>query len=150
MKFCTNGIKPPPTTIIMKIPEAWAVYLPRPSVARLKILGHMIEVQRPQSTKNMAEIGTVTNWNEEPVNTGISTVVDLPRSTAKRMNSIPAPLATIIIERLETLLAMKLEHKRPTNMSNQYVPATKPPIAAAFAKAAPLMKPPPLAVVSEM
>ena len=150
MKFCTNGINPPPTTIIMKIPEAWAVYLPRPSVARLKIEDHMIEVQRPQSTRNMAAIGTVTIWNDVPVNTGISTVVDLPRSTARTIKIIPAPLAIIIIMRLDTLSAIKLEQRRPTSIRSQYVPATKPPIAAAFAKAVPLMKPPPFAVVSEM
>ena len=58
-KFWTTGNTPPPTTIIIKIPDAWAVYLPRPSVARLKMEAHITEVNRPQSTSNRAVRGTV-------------------------------------------------------------------------------------------
>ena len=145
MKFWNKGSSPPPTTIIIKIPEAAAEYLPSPSVARLKILLHMIEVQRPQSTNNSAATGTTTIWNDVPVKTGIETVVDLPKTIAKTINIIPVIVVIIIIERLETLPPMKLPMKRPTNIKNQYVPATKPPIAAAFVN-----KPAPFAEVSLM
>jgi len=37
MKFWMSGRTPPPTTIIIKMPDAAAEYLPSPSVARLKI-----------------------------------------------------------------------------------------------------------------
>ena len=145
MKFCNNGSNPPPTTIIIKIPEAAAEYLPRPSVARLKIQLHMTDVQRPQSTNNRAATGTITISNDVPVNTGMETVVDLPRIIAMMMSIIPTTVVIIIIERLETLPPMKLPMKRPTSMRNQYVPATKPPIVAAFPNT-----PAPLADVSLM
>ena len=105
----------------------------------------MIEVQRPQSTNNSAATGTTTIWNDVPVKTGIETVVDLPKTIAKTINIMPVIVVIIIIERLETLPPMKLPMKRPTNIKNQYVPATKPPIAAAFVN-----KPAPFAEVSLM
>ena len=145
MEFCTKGRRPPPTTIIMKIPDAAAEYLPNPSVARLKILLHIIEVQRPQRTNSNAAIGTVTNVKEEPVNTGIDTVVDLPRTTAATIHTIPNIVVPIIIERLDTFPPIKLPMKRPTSISNQYVPATKPPTAAALPT-----KPAPFAEASEI
>lgn len=49
---------PPPTTIVMKRPDALAVYLPRPSVARLKMPPHMTEVHRPQSRRKRHFMGT--------------------------------------------------------------------------------------------
>ena len=64
----------------MKIPEAIAVYLPSPSTARLKIPPHMIDVQSPQSAKNMIPTGTVSipkPMLAPPLNTGIATVVAL-------------------------------------------------------------------------
>ena len=119
MKFCSNGSRPPPTTIIIKMPDAAAEYFPRPSVARLKMQLHMIDVHKPQSTNNRAAIGTITILNDVPVNTGIETVVDLPRIMAKMMSIIPATVVIIIIERLETLPPMKLPMKRPTSIRNQ-------------------------------
>ena len=41
------------------MPDAWAVYLPSPSVARLKIEAHMTDVNKPQSTSSRAVSGTV-------------------------------------------------------------------------------------------
>ena len=66
-----SGNTPPPTTIIMKIPDAAAVYLPNPSVARLKIEDHITDVHKPQRTSRSAATGTVVIWNDSPVNTGI-------------------------------------------------------------------------------
>ena len=63
-KFCTTGNTPPPTTIIIKMPDAWAVYLPSPSVAKLKIEAHMTDVNKPQSTSSRAVSGTVVEVNE--------------------------------------------------------------------------------------
>ncbi len=45
---------PPPTTIVMKRPDACSVYLPTPSVERLKMTDHMTDVQMPISTKQNA------------------------------------------------------------------------------------------------
>ena len=101
------------------MPDAAAEYFPRPSVARLKMQLHMIDVHKPQSTNNRAAIGTITILNDVPVNTGIETVVDLPRIMAKMMSIIPATVVIIIIERLETLPPMKLPMKRPTSIRNQ-------------------------------
>ena len=46
-----NIITAQPNTMVIKIPEAIAVYLPRPSTAMLKIPPHITEVQRPTSKK---------------------------------------------------------------------------------------------------
>src|SRR5574344_727718 len=129
----------------MKIPDAAAEYFPNPSVARLKILLHIIDVQRPQRTNSNAAIGTVTNVNEEPVNTGIDTVVVLPRTIAAMISTIPSVVVPIIIVLLDTLPPIKLPMKRPTSINNQYVPATKPPTAAALPT-----KPAPFAEASEI
>ena len=42
---------PPPQTIVMKMPEAAAVYTPSPDVARLKMAPHMTDVASPQSIR---------------------------------------------------------------------------------------------------
>ncbi len=110
---------PPPTTIIMKMPLAFSVYLPSPSVARLKMQLHMTEVQRPQSTMRMALIGSWTIVKLVPVNTGMLPVMVLGRRMARMMSSMAVPLTVIIITRLDTLEAMRLETKRPTSMRNQ-------------------------------
>ena len=110
---------PPPTTIIMKIPDADAVYLPKPSVARLKILAHITLVHKPQSTNNKALIGTVTMSKLLPVKTGIDTVMLLPRTIATMINPIAIVVVIIINVRLETLSAMNPVLKRPTNIKNQ-------------------------------
>ena len=49
---------PPPQTITMNIPEAFSVYFPRPSTAKLKIPPHITEVHNPTNTNNAALIGT--------------------------------------------------------------------------------------------
>ena len=72
-----SGSTPPPTTIIMKMPLAAAVYLPRPSVARLNTHDHITEVQRPHSTSSKALRGTVSISNPLPLNTGMEVWVSL-------------------------------------------------------------------------
>ena len=119
MKFCNKGSTPPPTTIIIKIPEAAAEYFPSPSVARLKMLDHMTDVHKPHSTNKAAATGTVTIWKVEPVNTGMSTATDLPRSIAARIRSIPKVDVAIIMVLLDILSAIKPAVKRPTSISNQ-------------------------------
>ena len=113
------------------MPLAFSVYLPRPSVARLKIDDHMMEVQRPQSTKRIAPRGKVTTWKLEPVNTGSEPVMVFGRNMARRMRIMAVPVVVNIMARLETLEAMKLEMRRPTSIKNQYVPAAKPATATA-------------------
>ena len=119
MKFCTRGSTPPPTTIIIKIPEAAAEYLTSHSVAKLKMLDHITEVHRPQSTSKRAATGTVTSWNDEPVNTGIDIVVLLPRTIANSMRKMPRLAVAIIMALLEILSAINPAEKRPTSMRNQ-------------------------------
>ena len=103
----------------MKIPEAAAEYLPRPSVAKLKMLDHITEVHKPQRTNSGAAMGTVTNWNDEPVNTGMAIVVLLPRTIANSIRKMPRLAVTIIMALLETLSAINPAEKRPTSMRNQ-------------------------------
>ena len=144
MKDWIRGNTPPPTTIIMKIPDAAAVYLPNPSVARLKIEDHITDVHKPQRTSRSAATGTVVIWNDSPVNTGISIVVDLPKTIAATTRIIPTHDVVTIIVLLDTRFAMKPAVKRPTSIKNQYVAATVPAIEAALPKI-----PPPFSVVSE-
>ena len=119
MKFWSNGSKPPPTTIIINIPEAGSVYFPRPSVARLKIHGHITLVHSPQSTSNNAETGTTTILKAEPVNTGIETAALLPNTIAVVMSIIARMVVHDINVLLEILLAMKPAMKRPMSIKNQ-------------------------------
>ena len=78
MAFWTNGMMPPPQTRVMKIPEAAAVYLPSPSVERLKIEPHMMEVQRPQRVRNSRLRGA------------LPMVTDSGMKMARRMNRMAA------------------------------------------------------------
>lgn len=55
---CIAGIIPPPHIITIKNPEAFAVYLPNPWVARLKIPPHITEVHKPQRTQSIVNKGT--------------------------------------------------------------------------------------------
>ncbi len=110
---------PPPTTIIMKMPLAFSVYLPSPSVARLKVQLHITEVQRPQSTMRMALSGSFTTAKLEPVNTGMLPVTVFGMRMATMMSSMATPLTTIIMVRLDTLAAIRLERKRPQSIRNQ-------------------------------
>ena len=103
----------------MNIPEADAVYLPSPSVARLKIHAHITLVQRPQSTKKSAQMGTVTMLNDDPVNTGIDTDELFPKNIAMMMNVMASVVVQTIKVRLEILSAIKPVQKRPINIRNQ-------------------------------
>ena len=47
-----------PQTMVMKAPEAMAVYLPSPSVARLKMPPHITLAHRPTSRKQKMPTGT--------------------------------------------------------------------------------------------
>ena len=111
MKSCSSGIRPPPTTIIMKMPEAISLYLPRPSVQRLKIAPHMIEVQIPQAAMKTHLRGTA-----EPL------MVMLRLSGMKiamRSRRMATEETAIICVRVETLPLMALLAKRPTIISSQ-------------------------------
>ena len=127
------GRIPPPHTIIMKMPEAAAVYLPRPSTARLKMPPHITEVHRPQSTKNMMLIGTSTTPNEMSLlNTGIETVVLIGARMAISTNASPNDATVASIFLLDTLAATEAPARRPTSIRNQYVPTIVPASAVAM------------------
>ena len=83
------------------------------------MLDPITEVHSPHSTSNRAATGTVTIWNELPVNTGMPTVVDLPSRMANKTNNIPKPEVESIIVLLEILSAMNPAVKRPTSIKNQ-------------------------------
>src|SRR5690554_4825115 len=127
------GRIPPPQTIVMKIPAAAGVYLPNPSTARLNILPHIIEVQRPTNTKNSALIGTSAKPNERApsadlCNTGSSTRLVVDEKIAARTSTNPTIERELSIVLLDTLLPSDAPTKRPINIRNQYVPVTNPPI----------------------
>ena len=79
----------------MKIPEAFAVYLPRPSVERLKIPPHMIDVQRPQRKINTQDNGTVA-----------FSILMIPRSILRVVVTSPVKIAATmrIIPTVETVI----------------------------------------------
>ena len=79
---------PPPTTIIMNIPEPRAVYFPSPSTERLKMHDHITDVHSPQATRSSAATGRWYIATLEPVNTGISTWQLFPRIIAPSINAI--------------------------------------------------------------
>ena len=104
----------------MKIPEAWAVYLPRPSTARLKIPPHITEVQRPQSTRNIALAGT--SAIEKPsaaLYAGIEIRMLAGRRIAMAIRTMAVIDTTMSCTRLDTLPEMTLDTRRPTSMRSQ-------------------------------
>ena len=103
----------------MKMPDAWAVYLPSPSVARLKMEAHMMEVQRPHSTMSNALTGTMVMSKEEPVNKGMSTVIDFGASMAAIIKTMPTALVQSIMVRDDILSAMNPAMNRPTSINSQ-------------------------------
>ena len=119
MEFWINGRIPPPTTIAMKIPEAFSVYLPRPSVARLKMQPHMIEVQRPIRTRNTVKRGTLFTAKEPLLKPIMETpfwgLTNMEMST----NTIPTQETVSSCARLEILPLMKPEVRRPTSINSQ-------------------------------
>ncbi len=42
-----GGMNAPPKIIMIKKPDAWLVYFPKPAVANEKMQGHMIEQNKP-------------------------------------------------------------------------------------------------------
>lgn len=137
---------PPPTTIIMNIPEPRAVYFPSPSTERLKMHDHITDVHSPQATRSSAATGRWYIATLEPVNTGISTWQLFPRIIAPSINAIASTDVAVSIALLDTLSAMSPAENLPTSIRNQYVAATKPATAVALASPVPL----PAAVVSEI
>ena len=92
-----RGITPPPTTIVINIPDAAAVYLPKPSTARLNIPPHMTDVQRPQRTINRHFTGTS---NIAKPSAALYPGIDIWRFAGRNMaisNNIMAVAATVII-----------------------------------------------------
>lgn len=107
------------------------------------MLGHMTEVQRPQRTRNSALIGTSVILKPLPSKRGMEVMQSLGAKTAAIMRRRATEEVAVMSILLETLPAMVEEMRRPTSMRNQYVPATKPPMAAALSGAfvhAPLLE----------
>ena len=65
--FWIKGKIPPPTTIVIKIPDAEAVKRPNPSTARLNIPPHITEVHNPIKTRYIALIGTLASKKLTPL-----------------------------------------------------------------------------------
>ena len=65
--------------------------MPNPSVARLKIEAHMIEVQRPHRTSSKTLIGTTADVKENVMilNNGMVTVMVLGSSIPDKISIIP-------------------------------------------------------------
>ena len=113
-----NGRIPPPQTITMKIPEAAAVYLPKPSTAKLKIPPHMMEVHKPQRAMNMIPTGTSTIPKEiSDKNTGILTLVVAGAKIAIKIKIIPTVAADDNIALLEILAPKEAPNKRSESSS---------------------------------
>ncbi len=67
----------------------------------------------------MALSGSFTTAKLEPVNTGMLPVTVFGMRMATMMSSMATPLTTIIMVRLDTLAAIRLERKRPQSIRNQ-------------------------------
>ena len=105
---------PPPTTMVMKMPEAASVYLPRPSTERLKMPPHMMEVHRPQRAMSTLLVGTGCSLMNERVIVLLSGMKMLMMSS--RMATADTSDNWV---RVDTLPEMKLEQKRPIIIRNQ-------------------------------
>ena len=107
--------------MVIKRPEAAAVYLPKPSTARLKMPPHITDVQRPQSTINRHFTGTpdVMMKPSETLYAGMLIV----RSPGKKMVISSSAIAVVvtksICERVDTFPLMIELEKRPTSISIQ-------------------------------
>jgi len=108
------------------MPDAAAVYFPRPSTAKLNTPPHMIEVQRPHNIMKIILSGTFVNKN------GIVTVVVTGVKIASKIKNKPTEDTTINIVLLETLEPIAQPVRRPTNISNQYIPTILPAIVASI------------------
>ena len=102
---------PPPTTMVMNRPEAAAVNLPRPSVARLKITPHMTDVQMPHRMMSSTLTGTSAPWRVILTSSGMK--------MATRSNRMASDDVQMSCERGETLPEIRELLKRPTSMSSQ-------------------------------
>src|SRR5574344_169330 len=93
---------PPPQTIVIKRPEAAAVYLPSPDVARLKMLPHITEVQRPTKIKNIIPTGTSAKPNDmSDLKTGILTITSVGIKMANSTSIIAMDDTVVSIVLLE-------------------------------------------------
>ena len=103
----------------MKIPEACSVYLPRPSTARLKILPHINDVQRPHNTRNSASSGTSRMMNSPLMKPGMVTrTVDGIRIAASTSTMAISDTAVSCL-RVDTFELMAELTRRPTSISSQ-------------------------------
>ena len=73
---CITGISAPPTIAMHRMPEPWPVCLPSPSIASVKIVGNMIELNRPT-----AMIAHIATW---PV---VGIVISDQRRRAERVHA---------------------------------------------------------------
>src|SRR5690554_1515099 len=113
---------PPPQTKVLNIPVAAGVNLPNPSTARLNMLPHMIDVQKPTSTMNMALMGICTNPNDRPpsdVNAGNVTSMLVGEKIAARINNNPTNEVVESMALLEILLPREAPINLPANMKSQ-------------------------------
>ena len=104
----------------MKIPEAAAVYLPKPSVAKLKIPPHITEVQSPQRVKSITVTGTSARLKDIfLLNTGMFTNKSVGRNIAMSTKSNPKEATKESIALLENLAPKVPPINRPMNIKNQ-------------------------------
>ena len=101
------------------MPEAFAVYLPRPSVARLKIPPHITDVQRPQRKMNTQDNGTFASVIVMKPRSRFSVVSMLPVNMAATISMIPTEDTVISCVRVDTFPEIAVLVARPTSMSSQ-------------------------------
>ena len=94
---CRKGMIPPPTTPMVKTPDALVVYFPSLSIASVKIAGHMMEWKKPI-----------------PVNTqGLAAIM-------ANINNAIAPMEAITNCFSEGTFLIKEPKKRPSRSNPQY------------------------------
>ena len=109
---------PPPHTSAMKMPEAAAVYLPRPSTARLKMAPHMIEVQKPQRIIRPRASGILEALMVTATDSG--TKIAAIRSTMATEAITPSIILLLTLEPTDA------PTRRPISIQSQYPPIIVP------------------------
>ena len=130
----SSGSSAPPTIIITRRDEPWEVCSPRSSIARVKMLDHMIELNRPvpratqRATLPVAHAAISSSRHSVPENSA-STAEGSPRATA----NAPRQTAIISANGQSSTIGRKLTSSRPSSNRNAVTKYTSPSSTAAVA-----------------
>ena len=107
--------------MVINSPDAVAVYLPKPSVARLKITPHITDVHKPQRMMNNTLAGTSASMKQLWERSGTVRLILLASGMkiATKRNRSATHEVTVSCVRDETFPLMNALTKRPTSIKSQ-------------------------------